>query len=181
MGSLCSKPGTVSGGHQVLGSASSSSPTGQPAGTRLDPRAAAAEAAERRMKAVGASYAATRYVLIFSLSRRLAEHTQPTPTLDDSPRNWKLRRVHLVCRSRDSRNNSWCVHGRSCITAPRSYGAVIQSGIEHRPPSTRRANCAHTRLYPLAGARDRRGYRDSWPPTLSQSCRASVTCIPFRG
>ncbi|EIW64681.1 uncharacterized protein TRAVEDRAFT_139761 [Trametes versicolor FP-101664 SS1] len=51
MGSLCSKSGTVSGGHQVLGSASSSGPTGQPDGTRPDPRAAAAEAAERRMKA----------------------------------------------------------------------------------------------------------------------------------
>ncbi|KAI0639390.1 hypothetical protein C8Q77DRAFT_58276 [Trametes polyzona] len=49
MGSLCSKPGTVSGGHQVLGSGS---PTeGSPSGTRPDPRAAAAEAAERRMKA----------------------------------------------------------------------------------------------------------------------------------
>ncbi|KAH9849769.1 hypothetical protein C2E23DRAFT_348698 [Lenzites betulinus] len=49
MGSLCSKSGTVSGGHQVLGSASSS--TGPPDGTRPDPRIAAAEAAERRQKA----------------------------------------------------------------------------------------------------------------------------------
>lgn len=59
------------------------------------------------MKAVGVRYAHTGYVLIYSLSLRLAVRTQPTPTLDDSPRNWKLRRAHLVCRSRDSRNNSW--------------------------------------------------------------------------
>ncbi|KAI9063054.1 hypothetical protein FKP32DRAFT_1676946 [Trametes sanguinea] len=51
MGSLCSKPGTVSGGHQVLGSATS---TGSPDGTRPDPRAAAVEAAERRQKAAQA-------------------------------------------------------------------------------------------------------------------------------
>ncbi|KAI0801275.1 hypothetical protein C8Q74DRAFT_1241236 [Fomes fomentarius] len=49
MGSLCSKSGTVTGGHQVLGSAASSIP-GQTQGTRPDPRAAAAEAAERRQR-----------------------------------------------------------------------------------------------------------------------------------
>ncbi|KAI8995619.1 hypothetical protein BD414DRAFT_410846 [Trametes punicea] len=52
MGSLCSKPGTVSGGHQVLGS--SSSAAGSPDGARPDPRTAAAEAAERRQKAAQA-------------------------------------------------------------------------------------------------------------------------------
>ncbi|KDQ63738.1 hypothetical protein JAAARDRAFT_189279 [Jaapia argillacea MUCL 33604] len=52
MGSLCSKSSTLSGGHTVLGS-SSSSPQGAPA-ARPDPRSAAAEAAERRMKAAQA-------------------------------------------------------------------------------------------------------------------------------
>ncbi|KAI1797862.1 hypothetical protein LXA43DRAFT_270883 [Ganoderma leucocontextum] len=55
MGSLCSKPGTVTGGHQVLGSG----PSG-PASTTVgpsrpdDPRRAAAEAAERRQKEANA-------------------------------------------------------------------------------------------------------------------------------
>ncbi|KAI0735177.1 hypothetical protein C8Q76DRAFT_711256 [Earliella scabrosa] len=48
MGSLCSKSGTVSGGHQVLGSAASA--PGPTPGTRPDPRMAAAEAAERRQR-----------------------------------------------------------------------------------------------------------------------------------
>ncbi|RPD82562.1 hypothetical protein L226DRAFT_30591 [Lentinus tigrinus ALCF2SS1-7] len=51
MGSLCSKPGTVTGGHQVLESSSSAAAaSGSIPGTRPDPRAAAAEAAERRQK-----------------------------------------------------------------------------------------------------------------------------------
>lgn len=49
MGSLCSKSGTHSGGHTVIGSSSSVNPGGP---SPSDPRAAAAEAAERRMKAV---------------------------------------------------------------------------------------------------------------------------------
>ncbi|ESK88881.1 hypothetical protein Moror_13243 [Moniliophthora roreri MCA 2997] len=52
MGSLCSKPGTHSGGHTVLGSSSSgNNPSHQPAPAPADRRSAAAEAAERRMKA----------------------------------------------------------------------------------------------------------------------------------
>ncbi|KAI0778175.1 hypothetical protein BD413DRAFT_600988 [Trametes elegans] len=51
MGSLCSKPGTVTGGHQVLGSSSSNGGSPPGGGTRPDPRTAAAEAAERRQKA----------------------------------------------------------------------------------------------------------------------------------
>ncbi|KAG0708877.1 hypothetical protein DFH29DRAFT_794702 [Suillus ampliporus] len=51
MGSLCSKASAHSGGHQVLGSTATRS-NGQDYGTTSppDPRAAAAEAAERRMK-----------------------------------------------------------------------------------------------------------------------------------
>ncbi|KAI0669910.1 hypothetical protein C8Q78DRAFT_1079819 [Trametes maxima] len=49
MGSLCSKSGTVSGGHQVLGAGDGSA--GPSGGARPDPRVAAAEAAERRQKA----------------------------------------------------------------------------------------------------------------------------------
>ncbi|EJF66686.1 hypothetical protein BD309DRAFT_854175 [Dichomitus squalens] len=47
MGSLCSKSGTVTGGHQVLGSAADS--TAAPSRPD-DPRRAAAEAAERRQR-----------------------------------------------------------------------------------------------------------------------------------
>ncbi|KAF9241367.1 hypothetical protein BU15DRAFT_73491 [Melanogaster broomeanus] len=53
MGSLCSKPGTHSGSHQVLGggnTASSSNGQDYGATTSPDARAAAAEAAERRLK-----------------------------------------------------------------------------------------------------------------------------------
>ncbi|RDX55870.1 hypothetical protein K466DRAFT_517934 [Polyporus arcularius HHB13444] len=50
MGSFCSKPGTVTGGHQVLGSSSSAPTSGSTPSTRPDPRMAAAEAAERRQK-----------------------------------------------------------------------------------------------------------------------------------
>ncbi|KAI0724546.1 hypothetical protein C8T65DRAFT_626857, partial [Cerioporus squamosus] len=57
MGSLCSKTGTVTGGHQVLGSSSSAPASGSTPGTRHDPRMAAAEAAERRQKEVGAAQA----------------------------------------------------------------------------------------------------------------------------
>lgn len=52
MGSLCSKSGTHSGGHTVLGSSSSTPNPANPSSPG-DARAAAAEAAERRMKAVG--------------------------------------------------------------------------------------------------------------------------------
>ncbi|KAI0335282.1 hypothetical protein GY45DRAFT_1317213 [Cubamyces sp. BRFM 1775] len=52
MGCVSSKSGTVSGGHQVLGSASTTE--GPSAGARPDPRTAAAEAAERRQKAAQA-------------------------------------------------------------------------------------------------------------------------------
>lgn len=51
MGSLCSKPGTHSGGHTVLGSSSSTSPGGAVPPTS-DARAAAAAAAEQRLLAV---------------------------------------------------------------------------------------------------------------------------------
>ncbi|KAF9456552.1 hypothetical protein BDZ94DRAFT_1326895 [Collybia nuda] len=51
MGSLCSKSGTHSGGHTLLGPSSNVNP-GDPSPS--DPRAAAAEAAERRMKAAQA-------------------------------------------------------------------------------------------------------------------------------
>ncbi|RDB28419.1 hypothetical protein Hypma_015504 [Hypsizygus marmoreus] len=48
MGSICSKSGTHTGGHVVLGS--SSGPTNPAGPSPSDPRAAAAEAAERRLK-----------------------------------------------------------------------------------------------------------------------------------
>jgi len=48
MGSLCSKSSAFSGGHQVLGSSTTGTGQGSDA---PDPRAAAAEAAERRLKA----------------------------------------------------------------------------------------------------------------------------------
>jgi len=52
MGSFCSKSGTHSGGHTVLRSSSSAT---NPAGpSPSDPRTAAAEAAERRLKAAQA-------------------------------------------------------------------------------------------------------------------------------
>ncbi|TFK57288.1 hypothetical protein OE88DRAFT_1614260, partial [Heliocybe sulcata] len=56
MGSLCSKSSTHSGGHTVLGSdAQVLGGDGPPASSsRGDPRSAAAEAAERRMKAAQA-------------------------------------------------------------------------------------------------------------------------------
>jgi len=50
MGSICSKSGTHTGGHTVLGSSSDGTSPVAPS----DVRAAAAEAAERRMKAVRA-------------------------------------------------------------------------------------------------------------------------------
>ncbi|KAI0365239.1 hypothetical protein BV20DRAFT_973422 [Pilatotrama ljubarskyi] len=53
MGSLCSKSGNYTGGHQVLGSASSAAEPPEDS-TRPDPRRAAAEAAERRQKAAHA-------------------------------------------------------------------------------------------------------------------------------
>ncbi len=68
MGSLCSKSGTVTGGHQVLGSGPSG-PNATPAaaGPSLssrpdDPRRAAAEAAERRQREVCAPPGAYRLV-----------------------------------------------------------------------------------------------------------------------
>ncbi|KAK7058959.1 hypothetical protein VNI00_001583 [Paramarasmius palmivorus] len=53
MGSLCSKPGTHSGGHTVLGSSADTTSSSRQAATSNpgNPRSAAAEAAERRMKA----------------------------------------------------------------------------------------------------------------------------------
>ncbi|KAM5536176.1 hypothetical protein V8D89_010075 [Ganoderma adspersum] len=55
MGSLCSKSGTVTGGHQVLGSGPSG-PSATPAAPSrpVDPRRAAAEAAERRQREANA-------------------------------------------------------------------------------------------------------------------------------
>ncbi|KAF8976559.1 hypothetical protein BDQ17DRAFT_1229446 [Cyathus striatus] len=51
MGSLCSKSSAHSGGHTVLGSAQNSGDSRpNPTTSRPDPRAAAAEAAERRLK-----------------------------------------------------------------------------------------------------------------------------------
>ncbi|KAG1864188.1 hypothetical protein DFJ58DRAFT_773001 [Suillus subalutaceus] len=50
MGSLCSKASAHSGGHQVLGSTATQSNDGTTATLPSDPRAAAAEAAERRLK-----------------------------------------------------------------------------------------------------------------------------------
>jgi len=47
MGSLCSKSTAMSGGHQILGSSTDTAPADHP----VDRRAAAAEAAERRVKA----------------------------------------------------------------------------------------------------------------------------------
>ena len=58
MGTLCSKPGTHSGGHTVLGS-NNNSPTTAPAlrnETADERRARAAEAAEARMQKVCSSY-----------------------------------------------------------------------------------------------------------------------------
>ncbi|KAF9481415.1 hypothetical protein BDN70DRAFT_876393 [Pholiota conissans] len=56
MGSLCSKPSAYEGGHTVLGSGpvnSNAAASNQPTSSsqRIDPRAAAAEAAERRLQA----------------------------------------------------------------------------------------------------------------------------------
>ncbi|KAH0590713.1 hypothetical protein H2248_000840 [Termitomyces sp. 'cryptogamus'] len=48
MGSLCSKPGNHTDGHHVLGS--HSGPTNPAGPSPSDPRTAAAEAAERRLK-----------------------------------------------------------------------------------------------------------------------------------
>lgn len=53
MGSLCSKPDTLTGGHTLLGS-NAGVPLNAGASSSSDPRAAAAEAAERRLKAVSA-------------------------------------------------------------------------------------------------------------------------------
>ncbi|KAJ3734905.1 hypothetical protein DFJ43DRAFT_1062115 [Lentinula guzmanii] len=50
MGSICSKPSTHSGGHTVLGSISDNNNDASRT-NEADPRAAAAEAAERRLKA----------------------------------------------------------------------------------------------------------------------------------
>ncbi|TFK41140.1 hypothetical protein BDQ12DRAFT_720846 [Crucibulum laeve] len=50
MGAFCSKSSAYSGGHTVLGSASDNTNSSAP--SRPDPRSAAAEAAERRLKAV---------------------------------------------------------------------------------------------------------------------------------
>lgn len=50
MGSLCSKSGAHSGGHTVIGSSGNVANPGGP--NPSNPRAAAAEAAERRLKAV---------------------------------------------------------------------------------------------------------------------------------
>lgn len=60
MGSLCSKSSNYEGGHTVLGSGPVNSNPGQgsrprPSSGRPDPRAAAAEAAERRLQAVSVS------------------------------------------------------------------------------------------------------------------------------
>ncbi len=53
MGSLCSKPDVHSGGTQVLGRSSGAVPTSRPAPANgADARAARAEAAEQRLKAV---------------------------------------------------------------------------------------------------------------------------------
>ncbi|KAF8140247.1 hypothetical protein EV363DRAFT_1393156 [Boletus edulis] len=52
MGSLCSRPGTHSGSHQVLGGPSSSNTQNGQSSTEA--RAAAAEAAERRVKSAQA-------------------------------------------------------------------------------------------------------------------------------
>jgi hypothetical protein len=70
MGSLCSKSGTHSGGHTVLGYSDTTNP-GVPSPS--DPRAAAAEAAERRMKAVS-SFAGR--LLISKLLFRLRQEAQ---------------------------------------------------------------------------------------------------------
>lgn len=61
MGSLCSKSGahSLSSGHTVLASPSSSTNPGAP--SRGDPRAAAAEAAERRLKAVSLDFTVYRF------------------------------------------------------------------------------------------------------------------------
>ncbi|KAF8922534.1 hypothetical protein CPB85DRAFT_1267959 [Mucidula mucida] len=55
MGSLCSKPDVHSGGTQVLGRSSGAVPTSRPAPANgADARAARAEAAEQRLKAIQA-------------------------------------------------------------------------------------------------------------------------------
>ncbi|KAF8560370.1 hypothetical protein OG21DRAFT_1502671 [Imleria badia] len=54
MGSLCSRPGTHAGSHQVLGRGASSSNVQNYQSTTTDARAAAAEAAERRLKSAQA-------------------------------------------------------------------------------------------------------------------------------
>ena len=52
MGSLCSRPNTHSGSHQVLGGGAPSSSDARNYHSTTDTRAAAAEAAERRLKSV---------------------------------------------------------------------------------------------------------------------------------
>lgn len=79
MGSLCSRPGTHSGSHQVLGGGSASSSNVQNyQSTANGARAAAAEAAERRLKSVSTSM---RFALLETI------HQVCLSTLGTSTRN----------------------------------------------------------------------------------------------
>ncbi|PIL31974.1 hypothetical protein GSI_06678 [Ganoderma sinense ZZ0214-1] len=101
MGSLCSKSGTVTGGHQILGSGPSGSSTTSAAPPRpVDPRRAAAEAAERRQREVG------------HRKERIASRTRG----GSSPQirmqgglllNWKPRNPSLARQNRASPSDSW--------------------------------------------------------------------------
>ncbi|KJA29222.1 hypothetical protein HYPSUDRAFT_32609 [Hypholoma sublateritium FD-334 SS-4] len=84
MGSLCSKSSTLEGGHTVLGSGpvNSNAPASNRPGAssqRTDPRAAAAEAAERRLKAAQARGTNTGNPKQGKLASQLAKQNSAKP------------------------------------------------------------------------------------------------------
>ena len=125
MGSLCSKPGTHSGEHVQLhdlpsptraaGGGSGNAQTsnqGTSAGERPDPRIAAAQAAEQRLKAVCLNLTSQRFapLRLFSCRPRLVEPTLLIRTVDNWLRNWKLPSPHAALQSLNNQNDSWYVH-----------------------------------------------------------------------
>lgn len=81
MGSLCSKSGAHSSGHTVLASSSSTNP-GDP--SRSDPRAAAAEAAERRLKAAHARGTSASNPNQGKLASQLAKPPKPSTQQEEN-------------------------------------------------------------------------------------------------
>jgi hypothetical protein len=106
MGSLCSKSSTYEGGHTVLGSGPVNSNTAapsQPASSsqRIDPRAAAAEAAERRLQAVGFSHherVKTSRIVYRRRKGALKAGTLSKASWLASWRNRTVRKLHLQLR-----------------------------------------------------------------------------------